>query len=92
MTKVKIRPGRQVTIPASVARTLRLKDGEFIEMGALFGSMIVMLPSKKSKKKHRTLSDKIRDLMEEEAEEDFKTGRVAGPFKSVEELMRDLRS
>lgn len=37
-------------------------------------------------------SDKIQDLMEEEAEGDIKAERVAGPFKSVEELMRDLRS
>lgn len=54
--------------------------------------MIVMLPSKKSKKNHRTLSGKIWDLMEDEVEEDIKAGRVAGPFKSVKELMRDLRS
>lgn len=92
MTKVKIRSGRQVTIPASIARSLRLKDGEFIEIGAIFGSVIVMLPSKKSGKNHRSFSDKIWDLMEEEAEEDIKAGRVAGPFNSVEDLMRDLRS
>ena len=92
MTKVKIRSGRQITIPAAIAQRLRLKDGESIEVGALLGSVIIMLPSKRSAKNHRAFSDKIWDLMEEEAEEDIKAGRVAGPFKSVEELMRDLRS
>lgn len=92
MTKVKIRSGRQVTIPAAIARRLRLKDGESIEVGALFGSIIIMLPRKGSAKKQRAFADKIWDLMEEEVEREIKAGRVTGPFKNVAELMRDLRS
>lgn len=92
MTKVKIRSGRQVTIPAAIAQRLRLKDGESIEVGALFGSIIIMLPRKGSAKKQRAFTDKIWNLMEEEVENEIKAGRVAGPFKNVKELMRDLRS
>jgi AbrB family looped-hinge helix DNA binding protein len=92
MARVKIRSGRQITIPAAIAQCLHLNEGDFIEVGALFGSAIIMLPSKKLKKNHQWLSEKLWELMEEEAEEDIKAGRVVGPFKSVAELMRDLRS
>jgi len=92
MAKVKIRPGRQVTIPATIAQRLQLNEGDFIEIGAFFGSAIIMLPNKKHKKNQQWLSEKLWELMEEEAEEDIKAGRVSGPFKNVADLMHDLRS
>jgi len=56
------------------------------------GIVIIPLRAKKSAKLRKQVNAFLRDLMEQEAEEDIKSGRVSGPFTNAEELLRDLKA
>jgi hypothetical protein len=47
---------------------------------------------KQNKKQRKELNEKLWDQIEQEADDDIKAGRVAGPFETLEELLRDLKS
>ncbi len=78
MPVVKVMKHRQVAIPKELFERLRLEVGDYLEAQIRNGKL-VYAPKK--------LVD--RDI--EEALEDIKAGRVAGPYKTAKELIRALR-
>jgi hypothetical protein len=90
--KTKARADVQVKISGAVANKYHLRAGEKLDAHELDGC-IVFIP--KRIKNNRKLSKKLNKIfwsyLEQEAEDDIKAGRVAGPFETVEELLRDLK-
>ena len=93
MPNVKVRAGRQVSIPQSIFRRLNLKEGDVLETFDLNGS-IVFFPKTllRSKKLRKELHERLWDRMEEEANTAIAKGEISGPFDSVEKLMSHLRN
>lgn len=91
MPKVKLGPNRQITLPAATVKHLGLSVGEELEV--VEGEKAVMLvPRKSIPKDQRWYHTPAWQQMMQKAFEDLKKGRMAGPFKSVDELIKDLRS
>lgn len=91
MSKVKLGPNRQITLPAATVKHLGLSVGEELEV--VEGEKAVMLvPRKSIPKDQRWYHTPAWQQMMQKAFEDLKKGRMAGPFKSVDELIKDLRS
>jgi hypothetical protein len=88
----KVKPNVSVRIPTVIAAKYRLQVGDALEVRD-FDGCIVFIPehAKKNAKFRKKANAFLWDLMEREAEEDIKAGRVSGPFATVEELLKDLR-
>ncbi len=83
MPAVKLGGSRQVVIPKKIHDKLGLVPGDYLEVEARQGKLILT---------PKTLIEK--EIKERLAEglEDIRTGRVTGPFRSAKELIRSLRS
>lgn len=93
MSKIKVRAGGQIKIPAKIAVKYRLHEGDVLHVrDAGGGIMFIPEKVKRDKKLRKELNEKLWDQMEQEAEDDIKAGRVAGPFETLDELLRDLKS
>jgi AbrB family looped-hinge helix DNA binding protein len=79
MSVVKVGASRQVVIPKKIHDQLGLEPGDYLEV-ELQGRKVVFTP--------KTLVDKRI----EEGLEDIRQGRVYGPFRSAQEMVRSLRS
>jgi AbrB family looped-hinge helix DNA binding protein len=91
MPKIKVRPDGQVKIPAAIAEKYRLKEGDALDVQDLGGG-IIFIPEKlkRNRKLRKELNERVWDKMEQEAEDDIKAGRVAGPFETAEELLSEV--
>lgn len=90
MARVKIGTRHQVTIPTETLKRLGLSAGEELEL-IEHDKVLVFVPVKHIPKDQCWYySEKWQGRMQE-AFEDLKRDRVAGPFESVEELIADLR-
>lgn len=89
MPRVKIGTRHQVTIPAETLERLGVSAGEELEL-IEHEKMLVFVPAKHIPKDQRWFYSKEWQRMMQEAFEDVKQGRVAGPFESVEDLLADL--
>lgn len=93
MPKTKGSRGVQVKIPATIAAKHRLHHGDMLGVHDLDACIVFIQKRVKSNKKLRKkLNELLWNFMEQEAEDDIKAGRVAGPFGTVEELLRDLKT
>lgn len=84
MPLVKVKEKYQVTLPASVRRQARVAVGDLLE-ARVRGKKITLTP--------KVVMD--RALIEKrlaESFEDFRRGRVYGPFSSAKETIHALRS
>lgn len=91
MPRVKLGTRHQITIPAETLKRLGLNAGEELEL-VEHEKMIVLVPRKHIPKDQRWYYTDTWQRMMQEAFEDLKAGRMAGPFESVEDLIKDLRS
>jgi hypothetical protein len=91
--KTKVRTDVQVKISAAVAEKYHLRPGDRLDAHELDGC-IIFIPKrvKNNRKLRKKLNDVLWSYLEQEAEDDIKAGRMAGPFETVEELLRDLKS
>lgn len=78
-------------IPASIVTKYRIEEGEILNVFDMGGG-IIFVPErvKQNKKLRKEFNERLWDQMEQEAENDIRADRVAGPFETVEELLRDL--
>lgn len=81
MPAVKIGVSRQVVIPKQIHDQLGLTPGDYLEVELQEGK-VVFTP--------KTLVDKRIEKRLEEGLEDIKQGRVYGPFRSAQEMVRSL--
>ena len=91
MAVVKITRNYQVSIPKEIRDHLGIEEGDLIEMIEQEGH-IVMVPKRLIDADQAWFWTKEWQEKEREADEDIRAGRVSGPFKSVDDLMKHLES
>jgi AbrB family looped-hinge helix DNA binding protein len=91
MPRVKIGTRHQVTLPAETLTRLGLEAGEELEV-VEHNKMILLVPRKHIPKDQEWYYTEEWQRGMQEAFEDLKAGRVAGPFESAEDLIKELRS
>ena len=91
MPRVKIGSRRQITIPAETIKRLGLNVGEELELVER-DEVIVLVPRKHVGDDQAWFWTDEWQQRIREAEADIKAGRVAGPFESVDDLIRELHS
>ena len=87
MALSKITRNHQVSIPKNVRERLGLKEGDYVEFEERDGE-IVMVPKKLIDADQAWFWTPEWQALEREADEDIKAGRVAGPFKTVDEMKK----
>ena len=90
MQITRVSPKHQITIPKEVFEKLRLEVGDFLEVEATQGGLL-LVPKKLIPKDQLWFWTKEWQKREKEADEAIGRGEVSGPFKSAEELIRHLR-
>ncbi len=92
MSKIRVRAGGQVKIPAKIAVKYKLHEGDVLHVrDAGGGIMFIPEKVKRDKKLRKELNEKLWDQMEQEAEDAIARGEVSGPFDNVEDLIAHLR-
>ncbi len=86
----RIGPKHQVTIPKEVFKTLQLEVGDYLDVRAAKGR-IVMRPGKLVSKEDAWFFSKEWQKKEQEADAAIKRGEVSGPFSTVRDLMGHLQ-
>jgi AbrB family looped-hinge helix DNA binding protein len=84
---------RQVVIPKEICDELGLQEGDFVEVTSTKGKVIIK--PKKVVDADEVLTPAQRAAIDKrlaEAEEDIKAGRVSGPFATVDQLKRHLKT
>jgi len=87
MAYTKVTRNFQVSIPKEIRDRLRIEQGDFIEVTERAGE-IVMVPKKMVDADQAWFWSAEWQQGEHEADEDIKAGRVAGPFRNVEEMKK----
>lgn len=90
MPIVKVRTKYQVTIPEKVRREVGLEIGDYVEVEAQ-GGKIVIKPKKLVDKEDAWFWSKEWQEKEREADEAIKKGELVGPFTTAEEAIEALK-
>ncbi|MBU2578699.1 AbrB/MazE/SpoVT family DNA-binding domain-containing protein [Patescibacteria group bacterium] len=88
---VKVMQRRQVVIPKEIFEKLGLGIGDYLE-AKLVESRIVYIPKQLIDKDQSWFWTKEWQEGERRANENIKAGRIAGPFNTAAELLKDLKS
>lgn len=91
MSVVKITRNGQVSIPKEIRERLGIEEGDLIELIEQDGR-IVMVPKRLIDADQAWFWTKEWQEKERGADEDISAGRVSGPFKNVDELLKHLES
>lgn len=79
----------QITLPASVRRSLGIEEGDLVEIEVIDEKAVLVLKRLVDKSQSYFWTNRWQEG-EKEADEDIKAGRVK-EFDSVEELIKDLK-
>jgi AbrB family looped-hinge helix DNA binding protein len=90
MPKVKIGKKHQVTIPKEVFEELDLKEGEYVEVKAEEGK-VVLIPQETIPRDQAWFWKEDWQKKEREADEDITNGELEGPFNSADEAIQALK-
>lgn len=91
MARVKLGSKHQITLPAKTVRRLGLAIGEELEVVEQ-EKAITLIPRKHIAKDQEWYYTEEWQKGMQESFEDLKAGRIAGPFKTAEEAINNLRS
>ena len=91
MSVVKITRNFQVSIPKEIRDRLGIEEGDLIEMIEQDGR-ILMVPKRLIDADQAWFWTREWQDGEREADEDIREGRVSGPFKTPDDLMKHLES
>ena len=83
----KITRNYQVSIPKKIRDALGLQEGDFMEIEARDGE-IVMVPKKLIDADQAWFWTPEWQEGEREVDEDLRAGRIIGPFKNIEEMKK----
>jgi len=89
MPTVKIGKRHQVTIPKEVFEKLDLKEGEYVEVQAEEGK-IVLVPQRTIPRDQAWFWKEEWQEREREAEWDIREGKMEGPFDTAEDAIEAL--
>jgi AbrB family looped-hinge helix DNA binding protein len=87
---VKVRSKHSVTIPEDVRRQIHLEVGDRVEVTTEEGRIIIR-PMIEIPRDQAWFWTKEWQAKERQADEDIAMGRVSGPFKTGEGLIRSLK-
>lgn len=90
MPKVKIGKKHQITIPKEVFEKLNLEEGEYLEVKAEEGK-VVLVPQQLVPKDQAWFWQKEWQKKERKADEDIGEGKLEGPFDSAEKAIEALK-
>jgi len=91
MPLLQLRRHSQITLPASIRKTLNLKEGDYLEAEAENG-VVILKPKELIDKDQAWFWTKEWQEGEREADEDIKAGRVSQVFDTAKEAIRALKS
>ena len=91
MALSKITRNHQVSIPKKIRDRLGLQEGDYVEVEERDGE-IVMVPKKLIDADQAWFWTPEWQASEREADEDIKSGRISGPFKTIDELKKHLEA
>jgi antitoxin MazE len=91
MAITRIGPEHQITIPQEIFEQLRLQPGDFLEV-QVRDEVLHLIPQKLIPRDQAWFWSQEWQEREREADEAIAKGELAGPFESVDDLIRHLRS
>jgi AbrB family looped-hinge helix DNA binding protein len=91
MAITRIGPKHQITIPQDAFQRLGLKHGDFLEV-EVRGEALYLVPQKLIPRDQTWFWTREWQEKEREADEAIAQGELSGPFDSVDDLIRYLRS
>jgi bifunctional DNA-binding transcriptional regulator/antitoxin component of YhaV-PrlF toxin-antitoxin module len=91
MPTVKLGKQRQITLPPATVKRLGLTIGEELEV-VESDTAIMLVPRKHIPEDQQWYHTPQWQTMMEKAFEDLRTGRMLGPFESVEEFKRAIKA
>ena len=91
MAITRIGPKHQITIPQEAFQRLGLKSGDFLEV-QVQGEVLYLIPQKLIPRDQAWFWSQEWQEKEREADEAIAEGELSGPFESVDDLIRYLRS
>ena len=84
---------RQVVIPKEIWDELGLETGDYVEVQRVKGTVVITPKKLVDRDEDLTPAQRaVIDARLAEAEADIKAGRVSGPFDTVDELKRHLKT
>ena len=90
MPKVKIGKKHQITIPKEVFEKLNLEEGEYVEVKAEEGK-VVLIPQETIPRDQAWFWKEEWQRKEREADKNIRNGELEGPFNSAEEAIQALK-
>lgn len=91
MDLVKVKRHFQITLPQNFREKLNISEGDFMEVENKEDEIIIR-PVKMIRPGQEYFYTKEWQKGEAEADKDIKEGRVAGPFETADDLIKDLDS
>ena len=90
MPKVKIGKKHQVTIPKEVFDELDLEEGEYVEVKAEEGKIVLITEETRPKDQAWFWREEWQKK-ERKADEDIRNGELEGPFNSADKAIQALK-
>ena len=91
MDLVKVKRHFQITLPQNFREKFKISEGDFMEVENKEDEIIIR-PVKMIRPGQEYFYTKEWQKGEAEADKDIAEGRVAGPFDSADDLIKDLES
>jgi len=91
MELLKVKRHYQITLPQSFRKKFNISEGDFVEVESK-NDEIVLRPVKMIRQGQEYFYTKEWQEGEAEADKDIAEGRLAGPFETADDLIKDLDS
>jgi len=91
MELVKVKRNYQITIPQNLRRSIRLAEGDYVEMEIKDGAL-VLKPVKVIHPDQEYFFTKEWQEKEAEADRDLAQGKVVGPVENLKDALKALKT
>ncbi len=91
MSLVTIKKHYQITIPSKLRKLLKIGIGDILE-AEIKDNKLILKPKELIDKDQAWFWTKEWQQEEKQADQDIKTGKVAGPFKDAKTLLKNLKA
>jgi len=91
MTLTKVKNRHQITLPRIFRKELNINEGDYVEI-VKENDKLIIIPQTNIPKSQAYFWTKEWQKDEKEVDKDIAKGNLAGPFSSVDELFKELKS